>query len=325
MSFLAIASPPTRHPLRFNSTASFSTPSSDNVLPSLLRHVAQSQSSRASTAHSRAIDLIRQLIDENAVLERQLGDDAVVKSPSRGHNPVAPALPLTATSNPHKGPSPFDRSQQQRRSSREAEWAKALQMRGPSDGQPPDSAPALLYAEFKAALAQNLELHERLHELVLHNSRGRDFTEPQPETDVQSLITNPLYPGQLFFPHLVTSSDDLVSLAVRFGTTPDLIRRYNRKVVFDHLDNVVGDEILIPVKNGAVPPKQPLTSEDEDSERMRIEAIAVRAFLSSAKDQCTKEEARFYLSEANFDVRTALATFAEDCAWAKGKPQRRSS
>ena len=61
---------------------------------------------------------------------------------------------------------------------------------------------------------------------------------------------NEQFPAQKFVRHLVVPTDDLVDLAVRYDTTPELIRRHNRRVVFQHLDNVMGEYIHIPVKEG---------------------------------------------------------------------------
>ena len=68
-------------------------------------------------------------------------------------------------------------------------------------------------------------------------------------------VSNEQFPGQRFVRHLVTGSDDLVDLAVRFDTTPELIRRHNRRVVFSHLDNVMNEFIHIPVKDSFVMPE----------------------------------------------------------------------
>jgi hypothetical protein len=63
--------------------------------------------------------------------------------------------------------------------------------------------------------------------------------------------TDPLddsVPSQRFVDHLVVPEDDLVDLALRYDTEVQLIRRHNRRVVFQHLDNVVGEVLRIPVK-----------------------------------------------------------------------------
>ena len=57
--------------------------------------------------------------------------------------------------------------------------------------------------------------------------------------------------------HLVVPTDDLVDLALRYDTTVEAIRRHNRRVVFQHLDNVMGEFLHIPVSEAFQLPTLP--------------------------------------------------------------------
>ena len=59
--------------------------------------------------------------------------------------------------------------------------------------------------------------------------------------------------SQRFVDHLVVPGDDLVDLAVRYDTSVELIRRHNRRVVFEQLDNVLNEVLHIPVKDSFQP------------------------------------------------------------------------
>ena len=80
-------------------------------------------------------------------------------------------------------------------------------------------------------------------------------------------------------PHAAASSatsssphDDLVDLAVRYDTTPELIRRHNRRVVFQHLDNVHGEYIHIPVSDTFVLPQPVLLPPSGDRKDGEVRA-----------------------------------------------------
>ena len=120
-------------------------------------------------------------------------------------------------------------------------------------------------------------------------------------------IRNENDPSQKMVRHLVVPTDDLVDLALRYDTTVEAIRRHNRRVVFQHLDNVMNEYIHIPVKESFQLPVLPpalaaamSVSEDEKinedyvvpgaggltAEQLRVQSemnrqfYAVRSFLS---------------------------------------------
>lgn len=75
------------------------------------------------------------------------------------------------------------------------------------------------------------DLNSELEALQTNSKLAACFTEPD-----HTLID-----------HVVKDDDDLTALAVRYDLSEGEIRRFNRKVVFDHLLNVVGDTLKIPV------------------------------------------------------------------------------
>jgi len=118
-----------------------------------------------------------------------------------------------------------------------------------------------------------------------------------------------------FHAHKVHPSDTLDGLAVRYNTTVSQIRRYNRRIVFDTLDNVFGDNIFIP-KNGEVG----LAPVDPKLEEQRIKKEKIRTFLFRAGHDCHESEAMFYLDENAFDLDTAWKQYQEDKEWEKVHP-----
>jgi len=118
-----------------------------------------------------------------------------------------------------------------------------------------------------------------------------------------------------FHAHKVHPSDTLDGLAVRYNTTVSQIRRYNRRIVFDTLDNVFGDTIFIP-RNGEVG----IAPVDPKLEEERIKKEKMRAFLFKAGHDCHESEAMFYLDENAFDLDKAWKQYQEDKEWEKVHP-----
>lgn len=153
-------------------------------------------------------------------------------------------------------------------------------------------------------------------------------------------VINEKFPEKRFIRHLVRPCDDLVDLAVRYRCSVSEIRQFNRRVVFEYLDNVMGEYIHIPIPDDFVFPRVDPNEKPGDERDLEVpgaggftlgelqlqaeinrQYYSERAFISQAEklssnlaiNQSVHEnEARFYLSEANWDVRQALADFAED-------------
>jgi len=92
-----------------------------------------------------------------------------------------------------------------------------------------------------------------------------------PQTEEKSSPPTSVDPNTKFVEHKVRAADDLDlwNIAAMYGVRPEDIRRYNRRVVFDYLDNVIGETIYIPinVKEGDHVPKQP---ESDPKKNFRI-------------------------------------------------------
>jgi len=144
--------------------------------------------------------------------------------------------------------------------------------------------------------------------------------EPKKETDIKEddksggppKLTDP---NVKFLEYKVRASDDmdLWHLAATYGVSPDDIRRYNRRVVFDYLDNVIGETIYIPinVKEGDHIPKQP----ESDPKK-------IAEFKFVHETSCTHAEAKYYLEEADWSYEGALKSFRDDVSWEKSKESR---
>ena len=88
-------------------------------------------------------------------------------------------------------------------------------------------------------------------------------------------IRNENDPSQKLVRHLVVPTDDLVDLALRYDSTVEAIRRHNRRVVFQHLDNVHNEYIHIPVN---------------DSFQLPVVSAALASALSASEDEKRNED-----------------------------------
>ena len=80
--------------------------------------------------------------------------------------------------------------------------------------------------------------------------------------------------------HMVQPTDDLVDLALRYDTTVAAIRRYNRRVVFEQLDNVVGEQIHIPVTQSLQLPVEPSCGTSDSSSAASCTRLDVQSSSS---------------------------------------------
>jgi len=139
--------------------------------------------------------------------------------------------------------------------------------------------------------------------------------ETEAETDTKGGPPKPSDPNVKFLEYKVRASDDMDvwHLAATYGISVDSIRRYNRRVVFDYLDNVIGETIYIPlnVNEGDHVPRQP----EADPKK-----VAEFKFVQDTGS--SHAEAKFYLEEAEWDVEGALKSYRDDVAWEKSKESR---
>jgi len=124
-----------------------------------------------------------------------------------------------------------------------------------------------------------------------------------------------------FISHKVHPDDSLAALAVRYYTTEESIRQYNRRVVFDSLDNVTGDILQIPchVSESDLPPPDP-TKEEERRKRELVRTFVRQAHQSNSSLLCQDSEAAFYLDEAEWSLDKAFKQWKEDTDWERQNP-----
>lgn len=103
--------------------------------------------------------------------------------------------------------------------------------------------------------------------------------------------------------HRVEVGDDLTALAVRYGTTEAQIKSLNRRIVFQVLDNVVGELITIPATSN-FRNEQEETPEERAKREKELEQkrqfLAVQMFKEKAKVK-DDAEAEFYLVRNRLD------------------------
>ena len=125
-------------------------------------------------------------------------------------------------------------------------------------------------------------------------------------------VRNEADPSQKMVRHLVVPTDDLVDLALRYDTTVESIRRHNRRVVFQHLDNVMSEYIHIPVAESFQLPVVPLALQSALSEAAAEEKERNDDYVVPGAGGLTAEELRVQ-SEMNrqfYAVRSFLSQVA---------------
>jgi len=111
--------------------------------------------------------------------------------------------------------------------------------------------------------------------------------------------------------HTVMLTDTLSGLALKYGVKAQDIKRAN---------NLIGDSIFerkhLDIPN---PTRLPESSELEGTlPKSGREEIIICRFVAAAK--CAKQEARYYLTDNDWDLEKALNLFFEDEEWAKSHP-----
>jgi len=106
-----------------------------------------------------------------------------------------------------------------------------------------------------------------------------------------------------YFPHYVTSTDTLAGLSLKYNLPPSKIKQINRL----HNDSISHREVIYLPKTAESQGKTPGNRDTEDDK------ICLFAFQTG----CVREESKFYLEEANWDVNKALEDWKSDVAWSK--------
>mmetsp|Transcript_55371 Transcript_55371/g.63583 ORF Transcript_55371/g.63583 Transcript_55371/m.63583 type:complete len:203 (+) Transcript_55371:51-659(+) len=118
--------------------------------------------------------------------------------------------------------------------------------------------------------------------------------------------------------HVLTAEDEhLASLALRYGSTVEDIMKCNHMIHRD-LDLLpLGCVLRIPLTHEAAvyygKHKQHHSLRHEKEVTTQAQQLMVRDF--AVKMNCSKEEARYYLEVADFDVKSAEQQLREDLAW----------
>lgn len=114
--------------------------------------------------------------------------------------------------------------------------------------------------------------------------------------------------------HLVAKTDTLSGLSVRYGVKVDDIKRAN---------NIIGDSIF-ERKFVDIPNPTRIPSEEELSSRpipkCGKDSTAISRFVLLAK--CTPVEAKFYLTDHDWNFKEAMAAYKQDLEWEKKNPPR---
>ncbi|KYR01253.1 hypothetical protein DLAC_02373 [Tieghemostelium lacteum] len=111
--------------------------------------------------------------------------------------------------------------------------------------------------------------------------------------------------------HHVSTSDTLAGLAIRYNTSIDVIKRIN---LIKSNQCITHQTLLVPVSTVnpyTPPPPQPMS--EEERKRKLIQLFAVSENIS-------KEEARSYLSNNDWDITKAIKELKDDLDWEQYHP-----
>jgi len=170
--------------------------------------------------------------------------------------------------------------------------------------------------------------------------KTKDKKEQEKEDNSDKVVYDPALKLQ-FVRHKVVATDDLYALAVQHGTSVESIRQFNRRVIFDYLDNVLNEWLLIPTTAATAnvagaasvsPAPSSVAHVDtaalqkkllEDAETNR-RFLLIRQLIEQAGPlQMDEREAIFYLSESNNSVSDAFIAWSEDKDWEKKEVERK--
>jgi hypothetical protein len=90
-----------------------------------------------------------------------------------------------------------------------------------------------------------IEVRSRVGQIFYQLKEDIVVVDPAVGIVVDSVVYGPT--GDRFIKHRVDRSESVMGLVCRYDCEEGLIRRYNRNVIFEALDNCHGDDIFIPV------------------------------------------------------------------------------
>jgi len=112
----------------------------------------------------------------------------------------------------------------------------------------------------------------------------------------------------LIVKHKVTMGNTYKTLALRYHTKPNVIKKRNK--VSRPLRYMIGRELSIPAGKSYV--REPANEVNKQVSFPKL----MKAFFREAKE-CEPVWARYYLLDSKRDVKKALARWREDCEWRK--------
>jgi hypothetical protein len=143
---------------------------------------------------------------------------------------------------------------------------------------------------------------------------------------------------QWFVRHLVKKNDTLISLSVWYDSSPHEIKICNRSICSEYLDTHVGQLILVPVGSG-YDLNQPNEAPKMVPASVNDEGTVIPIFFLLNPECCTekrrndflaktvgkyytgsRQEANFYLADAENDVEKAFSNWLGDQQWEEANP-----
>jgi len=170
---------------------------------------------------------------------------------------------------------------------------------------------AYTYLRRMALAAKQVKMQE------VTSKGGMKFFIPEEDVfstnvDADCIVYGPT--GDKFVRHLVDRSESLTALVIKYDTEEDLVRRYNRTMIFEHLDNLHGEYIYIPVqKNWTIQLVAPVSAPQDD----RWKRLMISKFCDHIGKAVKSVEAEYYLDEADWNIEEAGKIWREDEAWEK--------
>jgi hypothetical protein len=178
--------------------------------------------------------------------------------------------------------------------------------------------------------SDNDQSHSELESFDVSGSRTKPLLTEQ-------FYANERFPDKKFLRHVVTADSDLYNLAIQYGSSIPEIRRHNRRVVFEYLDNLIGEYIHIPVDPSLYSLHEKEISHSNNQENLQQQAVinreqqAIASFLQLSHNKLShknmtnnngisSEEAQFYLEDNNYNVSAALSQYFDDLNWEQNNP-----
>lgn len=245
----------------------------------------------------------------------------VVIRPSPGPTSVHPSQPLRRYPDlglaqqqpPQYQPPPSHQQQQQQQQAEQLEHKAA-------EGGP--LAPPVL---------NGLSLEQLQSQLREQNRSAAGVSDdPQDTWEAEAAEIIVTSNGSRFAKHRAHRDETVSKLVLHYHSREDRIRRYNPNVVFEHLDNVHGQWLLVPIGDAfghvSLGPAKPQESEAQRRTRLifkfRQQAAGHRKF-PEALARLRDEEALFYLQSNGWVVNSAVDQWLEDVAWEAKNPPRK--